>query len=133
MSEVESRAGELSERMASHLEHLRACESSGESLKAYAARSGLSIHTLYQAKKVLRRKGVLGMSGAVKRAVRKHAARARHTVRFAEVTAASAPAATWPRTGAWRLRLPSGVVLESDLPLELADVLLLAHELGASS
>lgn len=41
------------------LAQIEACEKSGESLKVYAERHGLSVHTLYQAKKVARRQGLI--------------------------------------------------------------------------
>jgi transposase-like protein len=41
------------------LAQIEACEKSGESLKEYARRHGLSVHALYQAKKVARRQGLI--------------------------------------------------------------------------
>ncbi len=60
MSDVDFNEEELSPALRKHLDGIRDCERSGEPMKRYAARKGLSIHTLYQAKKVLRKKGVLG-------------------------------------------------------------------------
>jgi transposase-like protein len=42
------------------LEHLRACERSGQTMKDYAQHHDLSIGTFYAWKKTLRRKGALG-------------------------------------------------------------------------
>ena len=44
----------LTPRTRERLAAVRACEKSGETLKSYAARQGLSVHSLYQAKKVAR-------------------------------------------------------------------------------
>ena len=41
-------------------EHLRACDRSGQTMKDYAQRHGLSISAFYVWKKTLRSKGVLG-------------------------------------------------------------------------
>ena len=49
----------LSERQAYWLKHIRAAEGRGEPLKQYAARKGLSEHSLYEAKRRLRDLGVL--------------------------------------------------------------------------
>ena len=109
---------ETSARLRKRLEQIRACEQSGETLKAYAARHGISVHSLYQAKKQARKRGLLSAHGTPRaRATRpKRAPRPR----FVEAVASaidSAPAL------AWRLRLRSGDVLESSTPLD-ADVTL---------
>jgi len=44
------------------LDHLLACERSGQSMKDYAEQHGLSTSAFYAWKKTLRRKGVLGTS-----------------------------------------------------------------------
>ena len=49
----------LTPTLSNWLAIIRSCEQSGESLKSYAARKGLSIHSLYQAKRSLRAKGIL--------------------------------------------------------------------------
>ncbi len=56
MSKGDFNEDELTPVLRRHLEKIRDCERSGEPIKRYAARKGLSIHTLYQAKKVLRKK-----------------------------------------------------------------------------
>lgn len=102
------------------LEHLRAAERSGETIKDYAARRGLSVQSLYQAGKRLRRLGVI-----------------EPCVRRRRETAASPfvkvePAAARPETGpAWRIRLPSGLVFESRAPLAHHDLLSLLAALAA--
>ena len=50
---------ELSERQRYWLKHLRAADGKGEPLKHYAARLGLSEHSLYEAKRRLRELGVI--------------------------------------------------------------------------
>ncbi len=50
---------DLTEQQRHWLDTLRACESSGQSMKAYAIAQGLEIKTLYGWKKVLVKLGVL--------------------------------------------------------------------------
>ena len=80
---------ELSATLRKHLDVIEACEQSREPLKRYAERKGLSIHTLYQAKKELRKKGVLapterrlGKARTLRRGVQ-------HAPRFARVLGSS--------------------------------------------
>ena len=49
----------LTERQQDWLKHIRACEASGQGMKAYALSQGLSIQALYSWKKTLVKKGVL--------------------------------------------------------------------------
>lgn len=49
----------LTERQRYWLRHVRACEASGKTAAAYSGTHGLNGRTLYGAKKVLVRKGVL--------------------------------------------------------------------------
>ncbi len=110
----------LTARQREWLGHLRAAEHSGETIKDYAARRSLSVQSLYQAGKRLRRLGVL--EPRVPR-WRERAASA-----FVKVE----PAAARPETGpAWRIRLPSGVVFESRAPLAHGDLLSLLAALAA--
>jgi hypothetical protein len=78
--------------------HLEKIETEGITAKAYAAREGLSVDALYQAKKRLVARGAWP--------------RPRTTARptFARVKIATPP--TPPAPWALRLRLPSGAVLE---------------------
>lgn len=48
----------LTERQQYWLEHLQRCEASGEPLKSYADAHSLSVHSLYEAKRRLKRRGV---------------------------------------------------------------------------
>ena len=115
MGSRKSRAREASAQLRKRLEEIRACEESGETLKAYAVRRKISVHALYQAKKEARQKGLLPAHGPPKiRAVRAKRPKAMRRPRFVE--AISAPAAS-SSDCAWRLRLRSGDVLESSTPL----------------
>jgi hypothetical protein len=95
----------LTERQAYWLEHLRACETSGLTAKAYAKKHRLSIHALYQAGKERRRRDALASP------------RKRRSVTFAKVHAA--PVAI--QGGSWRVRLPNGAVIELEAPREPED------------
>jgi hypothetical protein len=100
--------------MRSRLAHIRSCEKSGESLKAYAERHGLSVHGLYQAKKLARQEGLLPPhrgSGLPRKSRKKNPA----PVRFAEAVVGARDLGAVP---SWRLRLPTGVVIESHTALE---------------
>ncbi len=95
------------------LVHLQACASTGETMRGYAMRKGLSEHALYQAAKELRRKGALP---PVKRSSAKRIAKraAESRPRFVEVkTTAAAPR----EAAAWRAHLPNGVVIEGSSEL----------------
>ncbi len=121
----------LSVTLRKHLEAIEACERSGEPLKRYAERKGLSIHTLYQAKKELRKKGVLpppsparGKSPRTKRTGLPRASRFVKAVPRAEGAVANT---------AWRLRLPTGVVFESTTPITADELARLMGVLGGGS
>ena len=105
-------AGAASATLRKRLVQVRACERAGESLKAYAARHGISVHSLYQAKKQARQQGLLRPHGAEKGSLTR-SSRPRRP-RFVE--AISAPAQPQPGYS-WRLRFSSGEVLESSTPL----------------
>ncbi len=105
-------AGTASATLRKRLVQVRACERTGESLKAYAARHGISVHSLYQAKKQARQQGLLRPHGAEKGSLTR-SSRPRRP-RFVE--AISAPAQPQPGYS-WRLRFSSGEVLESSTPL----------------
>lgn len=111
----------LSRGLERRLKEIAACARRGESLKAYAERTGQSVYPLYEAKRQARRAGVLAPHRDGKRRTR----RGRESGggrRFVEaVVAAPAPGARVAAPGmAWRLRLPSGAVLESAVPLDAA-------------
>ena len=106
----------LSRTAARRLAEIAACERRGEPLKAYAKRTGQSVQTLYEAKRAARRAGVLPphRGGKPRPAVRP---KRRDAPRFAEaVVVPTTPGGSV----AWRLRLPSGALLESTTPLDAA-------------
>lgn len=71
------------------LEHLQACEASGKSIAAYAAKHGLDAKAMYTGKKTLVKKGVLPRT----RRSRFHRAQVKTTV----------------TDTAWRIQLPNGL------------------------
>ena len=60
----------LTDRQRYWLEHIRACEQSGQSLKGYAAEHDLDIGALYEAKSKLKRKGLVSPADNQARFVR---------------------------------------------------------------
>lgn len=113
MGSKRSKAAGVSGKLRHQLAHIRASEKSGETLKGYAGRHGLSVHALYQAKKVARQQGLLPPHGRGpgRAPVTKTNSAA---PRFAEAVAL--PQRSYS-SAAWRLRLASGDVLESDAAL----------------
>ncbi len=111
------------------LAQIEACEKSGESLKEYAERHGLSVHTLYQAKKVARRQGLIPPYRIQNTARAAKRSKAR-PARFVQAVRKPHP----PGQGiAWRLRFASGEVLESGTPLTVEVALRLIEQLGGRS
>jgi hypothetical protein len=102
------------------LGHLRAAERSGGTIKEYAAGRSLSVQSLYQAGKRLRRLGVLESR------TRRRPETA--TPAFVKVERTAARRETGP---AWRIRLPSGVIFESSAPLAHDALLSLLTALAA--
>ena len=92
----------LSSRQRFWLDQLQACEESGETLKAYAKRKGLSVHGLYGARRRMR---LAGMAPAC--------ASSEKRASFAKVVLEEAPA----EAARCRIRLPNGAVMEWDVPL----------------
>ena len=74
------------------LEKIRACEASGKSVTAYATEHGFQVRAMYDAKKILVRKGVLPRT---------------HQARFQRVQMPAETANT-----EWRVRLANGVSVE---------------------
>ena len=126
MGSRKSRVGEASARLRKRLGQVRACEQSGETLKSYAAQHGISVHSLYQAKKQARKRGLLPAHGTQKA----RAAGPKRAPRPRFVEAIASPIDSAPAL-AWRLRLRSGDVLESSTPLEAEVTLLLIDALRA--
>ena len=92
----------LTERQAHWVEHLRACESSGLTSKAYAKKHRLSVHALYQARKEFRRRAALASPPN------------KPSVTFTKVHADPRVA----RVGLWRVRFRNGSILEFEAPRE---------------
>ncbi len=113
MRSKKSRKGRGPGALHDRLAHIRACEKSGESLKACAERHGLSVHALYQAKKMARQRGLLPphRSHGARRPRKKRP----EPVRFAEAIVRPRDPGASPT---WRLRLASGDVIESHATLE---------------
>ena len=97
-----SKKAGVTERQQYWLEHLRSCEASGEAIKAYAERHGLSVYALYEARRRQRRP----------RASRSVASAPR--VSFAKVSSPVSPA----REPRWRVRFLNGTVVEWDVTPE---------------
>jgi len=121
MAGKKSGARGLSRAVERRLKAIEACRRRGESLKAYAERTGQSVLALYEAKRQARRVGVLPAHRGAKQPPRKSPARDA-TPRFVEAVVSPPASGPWPsRNGiAWRLRLPGGAVLESAMPLDAA-------------
>ena len=105
---------ELSSRQREWLTHFKRCEASGKPMKTYAKENQLSIHTMYQAIKVLRQKGVLPPTTQARR---------KRNTSFVRVSVPQTIAASWS------VRFSSGAVLEgsgalsSELLASLVEVL----------
>ena len=67
MSSTKSAEARLSPTLRKGLAHIRSCEKSGETLKSYAERRGLSVRSLYDAKKKLRVHGIVAPHGKILR------------------------------------------------------------------
>ena len=91
----------LSERQRYWLKHIRAAERKREPLTHYAKRLGLSEHSLYEAKRRLRRRGVLAPASVRRRPP---------PARFVRVVAARPESR--PTSSPLRVQLASGAVLE---------------------
>jgi hypothetical protein len=110
-------SGELTSRQGEWLAHLKRCEASGETIKAYAKHHGLSVHAMYQAAKELRRRG------ALPRAAHSRTADRASFVRVCAPLSGSA---------AWRVRFASGAVLEGTGSLSSESLTALVEALSAS-
>lgn len=128
MGSKNSRRVRASANLRKRLAEVRACEKSGESLKDYAARRGLSVHMLYQAKKVARQQGLLAPHRT--EPVRRTRSKAGPRARFIDAVLRDEAR---PSAVAWRLRLPTGVVLESGTPLAPDEIIRLVDALGPHS
>jgi len=82
----------LTEHQRYWLEQIQACEAQGSSITAYAAEHGFPVRAMYDAKKVLVRKGVLPRTRGVR-------------FQRAETTAVISDSE-------WHIRLPNGVSVD---------------------
>ena len=96
------RERDLTERQRHWLRHLQACERAGETIRQYGERQGLSVHSLYSARKRLRGLGI--SFGSPRRCSR---------VSFAKVSLREA--AVGPAH--WRVHFPNGAIVEWSAPL----------------
>jgi len=127
MSKRSSKRSVASARLRERLGVVRACEKSGESLKAYAERRGLSVHMLYQAKKIARQRGLLPpYRGGKPRPARLTKKRVPRCVEAAVAT-------VHPPAAVWRLRFAGGEVLEGGAPLGVSVAVRLIESLGRRS
>jgi hypothetical protein len=110
------------------LAEIQSCEDSGESLKAYATRRGISVHSLYQAKKMARQQGLLPPHRSQK--TKSSRPKAVRPLRFVEATAV---VSSRPPSAAWRVRFAGGEILESNTPLDVEAALRLIESLGSHS
>jgi hypothetical protein len=128
MSKADFNEDELTPALRRHLGEIRECERSGEPMKRYAARKGLSIHTLYQAKKVLRKKGVLGSPSGTRAKPRIVRTAEKPALRFIQAVRRSED----HEMGlAWWVRLPGGVIFESKAALASDEMLRLLKILSS--
>ena len=79
----------LTDRQRFWLEHIQACEASGNSMAEYAAAQGIAARAMYAGKKTLVKKGVLPGT---------------HPAQFQRVQVMEAPLSSQ-----WRIGLPNGV------------------------
>jgi len=121
----------FSRTLEKRLREIEECARRGESVKAYAERTGQSVYAFYEAKRRARQAGVLPPH---RRRTYTQGTRSR-APRFTEaVVVPSAPTApTSAGALAWRLRLPTGAVLESATPLDATALEQLLAELGGAS
>lgn len=99
----------LTEHQRTWLERIRDRGSSGKRMSAYAAEHGLDVRTMYGAKKVLKRKGVLPDGNAA--------------ARFQRVPV---PAAT-----EWRVQMPNGVTVSFSMAFDPGSLSLVLNTAAA--
>jgi hypothetical protein len=116
-SQAQANERDLTNKQREWLRHLRACRRSGRLVKDYAAEHGIPVQALYQAAKRLRKRGLLEPSGH----------RRSKAEGFVKVAVATAPP---DLRSAWRIRLPSGTILESTTPLSGDELLRVLERLA---
>jgi len=88
----------LTEHQRKWLERVKACEASGKSVVAYASEHGFPVRAMYDAKKVLVRKGVLART---------------HRSQFQRVQTEDIAVGS-----EWHIRLPNGVSVDFSGPVD---------------
>ncbi len=129
MASRRTRGAAPSVKLRARLKQIEACAKSGESLRIYAQRHGLSVDALYQAKKEARRRGLIAPYRRQGTGRRKSSPAASPS-RFVKVVRRLDTPAQGP---AWRLRFVGGEVLESDTPLSADVARFLLDSLGRHS
>lgn len=118
-SDAGAEAGRVSQSVSRRLSQIAACRGRGESVKAYAARTGQSVYPFYEATRQARRAGVLPARRVVRRRPSPIGRTTEAGHRFVEAIVRTDPGAEIRRDAvAWRLRLPGGAVLEATTPLD---------------
>lgn len=113
------RTGRVSPAVSRRLKQIEACRRRGESVKAYAERTGQSVYPFYEARREARRAGVLPVSPTRKRSQRPTELAPGAGRRFVEAVVRRDPVAEIRKdVVGWRLRLPGGAVLEAATPLD---------------
>jgi len=117
-------AAEISDHDQFWLDHQAAQVASGQTAKEYAAAEGLSVQALYQARKKLRRAGLLAPYRDPSKPGKKSPGK--RTVSFSQVALAKVVS-----DSRFRLELPSGIALEWDGSEVPASVVSLLERLAA--
>lgn len=136
MARNRSKTDILSPKVRERLAQAEACEASGETLKSYAKRHGLSVDALYQAKKVARQQGLIPpyRGKPVPQTAKPMKALPMRSTRFIPaVRKADAPLEEIADQIAWRLRFTGGEVLESGTRLSLDETLALIDKIRGRS
>lgn len=114
-SSKKSRVVKVSRLLRDRVGAIRACERSGETLKAYATRTGVSVYSLYEAKRQARSLGLLPPHRSDRHpTATKPPRRKSGAAHFVEATVRPAPR---DEAFAWRLRFTGGEILEATTPL----------------
>lgn len=115
--DTSSEVGRVSQTVSRRLKQIEACGQRGESVKAYAERTGQSVYPFYEARREARRAGVLPASPTGKRSQNPIGRAA--VGRFVEAVVLRDSVAEIRKDAiGWRLRLPGGAVLEAATPLD---------------
>lgn len=112
-------AGRVSQTVSRRLKQIEVCRQRGESVKAFAERTGQSVYPFYEAKRQARRAGVLRPNGTGKRSQKPVELASVTGRRFVEAVVRTDSGPEIRKDAVlWRLRLPGGAVLEAATPLD---------------